>query len=61
VACEGGFCVWRVGVRFRDAGKHDDVRRSPEGDNARKPGRMKLSYYSSREEIIGVWVDSEEI
>jgi hypothetical protein len=45
VACGGGFCVWRAGVRFRDAGKHDDVRWSVEGDGARKPGHTKLSYY----------------
>jgi hypothetical protein len=31
VACGGGFCVWRVGVCFRDVGKHDGVRRSLEG------------------------------
>jgi hypothetical protein len=61
VACGGGFCVWCAGVRFRDAGKHDDVRWSLEGDNTRKPGRTKLSYYSSREEIIGVQVDSKEV
>jgi hypothetical protein len=53
--------VWRARVRFRDAGKHDDVRQSLEGDNARKPGRTKLSYYSSREEIIEVQFDSKEI
>jgi hypothetical protein len=49
--------VWCARVRFRDEGKHDDVRRSLEGYNARKPGHMKLSYYSSREEIIRVRVD----
>jgi hypothetical protein len=27
VECGGGFYVWRAGVHFRDAGKHDDVRR----------------------------------
>ena len=59
VACTGSFCVWGAGFRFGDAGKHDDVRRSLEGDSARKPGRTKLSYYSSREEIIGVRVDSK--
>jgi hypothetical protein len=48
--------VWRAGVRLRDAWKHDDVRRSLEGDNTRK-----LSYYSSREENIWVWVDSKEM
>jgi hypothetical protein len=53
--------MWRVGVCFRDVGKHDDVRRSLEGDSARKPGRTKLSYYSSREEIIGVRVNSKEM
>jgi hypothetical protein len=35
VACGGGFCMWRAGVCFRDAGKHDDVRQSLEGDIAR--------------------------
>jgi hypothetical protein len=33
VACTGSFCVWGAGFRFGDAGKHDDVRRSLEGDN----------------------------
>ena len=34
VMCGGGFYVRRAGVCFRDAVKHDDVRRSLEGDNA---------------------------
>jgi hypothetical protein len=51
-------CVVRE-FRFRDVGKHDDARRSLEDDNARKPRHTKLSYYSSREEIIGVRVDSK--
>jgi hypothetical protein len=33
----GGFCVWCVRVRFRGAGKHDDVRWSLEEDDTRKP------------------------
>jgi hypothetical protein len=47
VACGGGFCMWRAGVRFRDVGNHDNVRWSLEGDNTQKSGRTKLSYYSS--------------
>jgi hypothetical protein len=59
---EAVFCVWCAGVRFRSVGKHDDVRRSlEEEDNARKLGRTKLSYYSSKEEIVGVRIDSKEM
>jgi hypothetical protein len=49
-----------VGVRFGDAGKHDDLRRLVEEEDTLKSGRKKLFYYSSREESIGVWVDSKE-
>jgi hypothetical protein len=61
VAIAVSFCMWRAIVRFRDAGKHGDVRRPLEGDNARKPKHTKLSYYSSREEIIKVRIDFKEM
>jgi hypothetical protein len=31
VSCGGNCCVWRARVRFRDAGKHDDVQQSLRG------------------------------
>jgi hypothetical protein len=51
--------VSACGVREFVSKKHDVTITG--GGQRMKPGRMKLSYYSSREEIIGVRVDSKKI
>jgi hypothetical protein len=59
---EEGACVRRrfLRVACESSFQRSMTCRSLEGDNARKLGCMKLSYYSSREEIIGVQVDSKK-